>query len=69
MKCLFNLYKECRVIKTLAYSETQEAVLRAQELAREFGSEKFIKVYCSMCIKSVYAKSKKQVRLSVVNTL
>jgi hypothetical protein len=66
MKCLFNLYRECRVLNVLDTEITQN---RKIELVKDFGSEKFIKNYCSFCIKSLYAKRFKVIKYSVVNTL
>ena len=66
MKCLFNLYRECRVLNVLDTEITQN---RKVELVNEFGSEKFIRNYCSFCIKSLYAKRFKVIKYTVVNTL
>jgi hypothetical protein len=66
MKCLFNLYRECRVLNVL---DSETTMQRKIELTKDFGSEKFIKNYCSFCIKSLYAKRFKIVKYSVVNTL
>jgi hypothetical protein len=39
------------------------------ELTSKYGSEEFIKVYCGMCVKAIYAKAKKHIKMTVVNTL
>jgi hypothetical protein len=67
MRCLFGLHGECRVVKVICENDAFKQ--RCIELTAEYGSEKFIKTYCSMCIKSVYAKAKKHIRMTVVNTL
>jgi hypothetical protein len=67
MKCLFNLYAECRVVKVICENEAFRD--RCMEITSMYGSEKFIKTYCAMCIKSVYAKAKKHIKMTVVNTL
>jgi len=66
MRCLFGLYRECRVLKVLDTEITQN---RRVELMKDFGSERFIKNYCSFCIKSLYAKRFKVIKYSLVNTL
>jgi len=67
MKCLFNLYGECRVIKVICENDALKE--RCIEVTAEYGSEKFIKTYCAMCIKATYAKAKKHIKMTVVNTL
>ena len=67
MRCLFGLYKECRIISIICSNEGLKE--RCIEVTTEYGSEKFIKTYCAMCIKSVYAKAKKHIKMTVVNTL
>ena len=48
-KCLFKLYRECHVLSLLEQSKSVKP---------EYGSTEFIKTYCSMCIKSKYARAK-----------
>jgi hypothetical protein len=57
-KCLFDLHKYC-------------VVLAKVETKHFYGDDEFIKLYCSMCVKSVYAKAKARIskRYIVVNTL
>jgi hypothetical protein len=57
-KCLFNLHKYCIVLSRV-------------ETKHYYGTDEFIKLYCSMCVKSVYAKAKSRIakRFVVVNTL
>jgi hypothetical protein len=56
-KCLFNLYKQCRVISL--YSDAE----------KDYGKVEFVRNYCAFCIKALYAKRFKIVKYSVVNTL
>lgn len=58
-RCLFRLRKQCVIVKDIT------------TVKYEFGSPEFIHLYCSMCVKSVYAKAKiRQInKFSVVNTL
>jgi len=58
--CLFNLHSYCLVKERLG-----------NKLELEFGSVEFVKLYCGLCVKSMYAKSKFKLinRFSVVNTL
>jgi hypothetical protein len=65
MKCLFKLYRVCNIINVLCQDQHQQSC----DKAKEFGSEKFVKLYCAMCIKSLYAKRFKLIKYSVVNTL
>lgn len=59
--CLYGLHKYCIV----------EKHLRENGIDSNWGTEEWIKLHCSMCIKATYAKAK--IRLvkgySVVNTL
>ena len=57
-KCLFDLHKYCIVLSKI-------------ETKHYYGTDEFIKLYCSMCVKSVYAKAKARIskRFVVVNTL
>jgi len=56
--CIFNLHTYCLVADKI-------------ELEVRYGSIDFIKVYCGMCVKSMYAKAKHKLvnKFSVVNTL
>jgi hypothetical protein len=63
VKCLFKLYRACNIINTLCQDQ------QSCDKAKDFGSEKFVKLYCAMCIKSLYAKRFKLIKYSVVNTL
>jgi hypothetical protein len=56
-KCLFNLYKQCRIISLY------------QEVANMYGKVEFVRNYCAFCIKALYARRFKIVKYSVVNTL
>ena len=58
-KCLFRLRSYCVVLSDLGTTKY------------EFGSTEFIQLYCSMCVKTVYAKAKNRRlnKYSVVNTL
>lgn len=60
--CLFNLHDECIVWKYTG---------KTIEKTMTWGDERFVKLYCSLCIKSVYAKAHLQraEALKVVNTL
>jgi len=57
-RCLFDLHKYCIVLSRV-------------ETKHFYGTDEFIKLYCSMCVKSVYAKAKARIskRFVVVNTL
>jgi len=57
-KCLFDLHKYCIVLSKI-------------ETKHMYGEDEFIRIYCSMCVKSVYAKAKLRIskRFTVVNTL
>lgn len=61
--CLFGLYPKCHVWE-MAGKTIQKAGI-------EWGSEKYVKVYCAMCIKAIYAKAhlEKAENIKVVNTL
>lgn len=58
-KCIFALRKECIVVE------------RVKSVESEYGSTKFVQLYCGMCVKSMYARAKHRLinRFSVVNTL
>lgn len=53
-ECIFRLYKKCKP------AEHVKSV--------EYLSEKWIQLICGMCIKSVYAQTRRR-RLVLVNTL
>lgn len=57
-KCLFNLHKYCIVLNKI-------------QTKYYYGEDEFIRMYCGMCVKTVYAKAKLRLsrRYSVVNTL
>ena len=59
-KCIIRLRKYCVVYGNLTQEEQQK-----------YGSKDYVITYCSMCIKSVYAKAKRRLlnKFSVVNTL
>ena len=62
MKCLYGLRKKCIVWERIP-EDVKEKM--------KFGSEDWIKLHCSMCVKTIYAKSKMRMvkGYSVVNTL
>jgi len=59
-KCIIGLRRYCIVHENLVDDEKQK-----------YGSKDYVITYCSMCIKSVYAKAKRRLvnKFSVVNTL
>ena len=59
-KCIIRLRKYCVVHENLAEEEKQK-----------YGSKDYVVTYCSMCIKTFYAKAKHRLvnKFSVVNTL
>jgi hypothetical protein len=59
-KCIIALRRRCIVFENLIDEEKQK-----------YGSRDYVITYCSMCIKSVYAKAKRRLvsKFSVVNTL
>ncbi len=62
MKCPFGLHKYCIIITNK----------EAYKVKHEFLDDEFIKLYCSMCIKSMYARAKARISRKtyvVVNTL
>jgi len=62
MKCIYGLRKKCIVYERLP-KDIREKM--------RFGSEDWVMLHCSMCIKSTYAKAKmrKIKGCSTVNTL
>jgi len=44
---------------------------KAKEITSKWGTDEWIKIYCAMCVKSLYAKAKFKAvsKYSVVNTL
>ena len=63
-KCLFRLYDTCSVWELVGKQiEDEEGV--------KWGSERFVKVYCAMCMKAAYAKAhlERAQSIKVVNTL
>ena len=67
MKCLIGLHKYCKVIDSL--EGEQGLQMRKSMLVGEYGSEKFLKTYCAMCVKAVYASRFRKIRYVLVNTL
>ena len=61
--CLFGLYSECRVIKLAKKALEKEGI--------EYGNKEFVKIYCGMCVKAMYAKAhlERAQSIKVVNTL
>jgi hypothetical protein len=59
-KCIIRLRKTCVVFESLVDEERQK-----------YGTKEFVVTYCSMCIKTYYAKAKHKLvnKFSVVNTL
>jgi len=59
-KCIIRLRKYCVVYENLVQDEQQK-----------YGSKDYVITYCSMCIKTMYAKAKHKLvnKFSVVNTL
>jgi len=65
MKCLVNLYKNCRVIDILLNTDKE----KFNEAVTLYGKPDFLRNYCAFCIKALYARRFKIVKYSVVNTL
>jgi hypothetical protein len=65
--CIFNLTDtgDCVVLEKIR--EKNEKVY--DEIRKEFGKPKFIKHYCSYCVKALYASRFKEGKYTVVNTL
>ena len=61
--CLFKLYEECRIVKLASKALQKENI--------EYGDKEFVKTYCSMCIKAIYAQAhlKRAEEMKIVNTL
>jgi hypothetical protein len=59
-KCIIRLRKHCVVFDNLVQEEQQK-----------YGTRDYVVTYCSMCIKTMYAKAKHKLvsKFSVVNTL
>jgi hypothetical protein len=59
-KCIIRLRKYCVVYESISSEEQQK-----------YGSKDYVITYCSMCIKTFYAKAKHKLvnKFSVVNTL
>ena len=59
-KCIIRLRKYCVVFENLVQEEQQK-----------YGTRDYVVTYCSMCIKTMYAKAKHKLvsKFSVVNTL
>jgi hypothetical protein len=57
-RCLFNLHNKCIVLAKI-------------QTRHYYGEDEFIRMYCSMCVKSMYARAKMRIskRYVVVNTL
>jgi len=66
-RCLFPIRRECKVIERL-YEQMGD---KAKEITSKWGTDEWIKIYCAMCVKSLYAKAKFKAvsKYSVVNTL
>lgn len=62
--CLIGLYEKCRI-----YDNIKDLI--KQEKAPEWGTPEWMKVYCAMCLKAVYAQAhlKRADEVKVVNTL
>ena len=67
MKCLIGLNRYCKVVDAL--EGEQGLQVRKAQLVVEYGSEKFLKTYCAMCIKATYASRFKKIKYVLVNTL
>ena len=68
--CIIGLHDFCGVYKFL--KDKYERLGMGEkliELEANFGEVTWLKTYCSMCVKAAYAKSKKDIRYTVVNTL
>ena len=60
-RCIIRLRRYCTAYENLMQDEKQK-----------YGTKEYVALYCSMCIKAVYAKAKQKPpphRFSVVNTL
>ena len=68
-RCLFSIHRKCVVLEKLLESLKDEK--QKQELLQKWGTDEWVKLYCAMCVKSLYAKAKFKAvnRYSVVNTL
>jgi len=68
--CIVGLYDFCRVYSFLKDKyERLKMGDKLIELEASFGEPIWLKTYCSMCVKAAYAKSKKDIKYTVVNTL
>lgn len=67
-RCLFSLHRKCVVLEKLLEQLPED---KAKELLQKWGTDEWVKLYCAMCVKSLYAKAKFKAvnRYSVVNTL
>ena len=68
--CIIGLYDRCRVYEFLRNKYEKLGMgQKLVELEAKFGEVEWLKTYCSMCVKAAYAKSKKDIKYTVVNTL
>jgi hypothetical protein len=58
LDCILRLYRSCKI----------HEVVKEQE-KEKFASVEWLKTYCSLCIKALYAKRFKRIKYSVVVTL
>jgi len=65
IKCLFPLREECKVAKRLIEQAGDKVDIG------KWGTDEWVKIYCAMCVKALYAKAKFKAvsKYSVVNTL
>ena len=67
-RCLFSIHRRCVVLEKLLERLSED---KAKELLQKWGTDEWVKLYCAMCVKSLYARAKFKAvnRYSVVNTL
>jgi hypothetical protein len=65
MNCIFLLFPSCHVLENIC-KENEDL---CKELKKMYGKKEFLREYCSMCIKSVYASRFIKGKIVVVNTL
>lgn len=61
--CLFKLHETCQVWQLIGQQLEEQGIT--------WGSPEFVKIYCAMCVKAIYARAhlERAQSMKVVNTL
>jgi len=65
MRCVLSLHEKCIVVENIC-KENEDV---CKELKGIYGKKDFLREYCAMCIKSIYASRFLRPKVTVVNTL